>query len=257
MSHHLLFSVTFVGCLCIGMLLLLELGRRLGTRGKHDQEEAGAGFGAVEGAVFGLLGLLIAFTFSGAPDRFNTRRNLIADEANAAEAAYMYADLLVPDSRRSVREGLQQYVDVRITIYRKLPDIDYSSPELLRSEELRKQIWTEALAARSASSLESNAPLFPALVRLFEVGNLRIVANQTHAPGAIFAVLMVLAFACALLAGYGMSRSKARSWIHTLGFALILAISVYVILDLEYPRGGLIRIDSYDQVLIDARKAMD
>ncbi len=178
MSHHILFSATFVGCLSIGMLLLLEVGRRLGTRGKHDQEEAGAGFGAVEGAVFGLLGLLIAFTFSGAADRFNTRRSLIADEANAAVAAYMYADLLVPESRRSVREGLQPYVDLRIIIYRKLPDIDNSSPELLRSEELRKQIWTEALAARSASSLESNAPLFPALVRLFELGSLRIVANQ-------------------------------------------------------------------------------
>jgi len=68
---------------------------------------------------------------------------------------------------------------------------------------------------------------------------------------------MVLAFACALLAGYGMSRSKTRSWMHTLGFALILAISVYVILDLEYPRAGLIQLEAYDQILIDARKAMD
>ena len=256
MSHHFLFSVTFVGCLCIGILLLLEMGRRLGRRGKHDQEE-GAGFGAVEAAVFGLLGLLIAFTFSGAADRFNTRRNLIADEGNAAEAAYMYADMLVPETQRRMREELRQYLDVRIAIYRKLPDIDHSSPELLHSEELRKLIWTEALAARGVSSLESNAPLLPALVRLFEVGNLRIVANQTHAPGMILAVLMVLAFACALLAGYGMSRSKTRSWMHTLGFALILAISVYVILDLEYPRAGLIQLDSYDQILIDARKAMD
>jgi hypothetical protein len=256
MSHHFLFSVTFVGCLCIGILLLLEMGRRLGRRSKHDQEE-GAGFGAVEAAVFGLLGLLIAFTFSGAADRFNTRRSLIADEANAAEAAYMYADMLVPETQRRMQEERRQYLDVRIAIYRKLPDIDNFSPELLRSKELRKLIWAEALAARGVSSLESNAPLLPALIRLFEVGNLRIVANQTHAPGMILAVLMVLAFACALLAGYGMSRSKTRSWMHTLGFALILAISVYVILDLEYPRAGLIQLGSYDQILIDARKAMD
>ena len=256
MSHHFLFSLTFVGCLCIGILILLEIGRRLGRLGKHDQEE-GAGFGAVEAAVFGLLGLLIAFTFSGAADRFNTRRSLIADEANAAEAAYMYADMLVPETQRRMQEELRQYLDARIAIYRKLPDIDNSSPELLRSEELRKLIWTEALAARGVSTLESNAPLLPALVRLFEVGNLRLVANQTHAPGMVLAVLMVLAFACALLAGYGMSRSKTRSWMHTLGFALILAISVYVILDLEYPRAGLIQLDAYDQILIDARKAMD
>ncbi len=94
-------------------------------------------------------------------------------------------------------------------------------------------------------------------MRMFDVGNLRVVAHQTHTPGMIFAVLIVLAFACALMAGYGMSRSKRRSWMHTLGFAAILAISVYVILDLEYPRAGLIKIDSYDQVLINVRKAMD
>ena len=92
---------------------------------------------------------------------------------------------------------------------------------------------------------------------MFDLGNLRIVAHQTHSPGMIYAVLVVLAFACALLAGYGMSRSKARSWTHTLGFAAILAISVYVILDLEYPRAGLIKLDSYDQVLIEARKGME
>jgi hypothetical protein len=87
MSQQLVFAVTFVICLFAGILLLLEAGRRFGIRRKHDREEEGAGFGAVEGAVFGLLGLLIAFTFSA--DRFNARRTLIADEANAAEAAYM------------------------------------------------------------------------------------------------------------------------------------------------------------------------
>ena len=68
MSHHMLFSVMFVGCLSIGMLLLLEMGRRLGTRGKHDEEETGAGFGAVEGAVFGLLGLLIESGMQSLPE---------------------------------------------------------------------------------------------------------------------------------------------------------------------------------------------
>jgi hypothetical protein len=257
MNHHLLFAVGFVFCLCVGMLVLLEVGRRIGRGGKHDQEETGAGFGAVEGAVFGLLGLLIAFTFSGASDRFNTRRELIAEEANAADAVYMYADLLSLDRQQSLHELLRQYLSVRLEIYRKLPDPEQAKAEMVRSEELRKRIWSEAIAAKRASVLDSNAPLLPSLVHMFEIGNLRIVANQTHAPRMIFAMLVVLAFACALLAGYGMSRSKTRSWMHTVGFAAILAVSVYVILDLEYPRVGLIKIDSYDQVLIDTLKAMD
>jgi hypothetical protein len=66
------------GGLFVGMILLLELGRRLGRRRQGKQEEgARAGLGAVEGAVFALLGLLIAFTFSGAASRFDTRRQLI------------------------------------------------------------------------------------------------------------------------------------------------------------------------------------
>ena len=257
MSHQMVFAVTFVAGLFIGMLLSLKAGRWLGARHKRDGEEAGAGFGAVEGAVFGLLGLLIAFTFSGARDRFDARRTLIAEEANAAEAAYMYVDVLPPEIQQRERQLIRQYLDVRIAIYRKLPDFAYDSTAMKRSEELRKQIWSEALEAQRAGSLPANAPLYPALVWMFEVGNSRIVAHLTHAPGMIFAVLVVLAFACALLAGYGMSRSKTRSWMHTLGFAAVLAISVYVILDLEYPRGGLINIDSYDQILINVRKAMD
>jgi hypothetical protein len=257
MSQQLVFTVAFVACLFAGILLLLEAGRRFGIRRKHDREEEGAGFGAVEGAVFGLLGLLIAFTFSGAADRFNARRTLIADEANAAEAAYMYVGMLPAETQLSERKLIRQYLDVRLAIYRKLPNFDHDGAEMRRSEELRKQIWNEALAGQQAGSLHSGAPIYPALVRMFEVGNLRIVALQTHSPGMIFAVLIVLAFACALLAGYGMSRGRTRSWMHTLGFAAILAISVYVILDLEYPRAGLIKIDSYDQVLIDVRKAME
>ena len=257
MNQQLVFTVTFVSCLCAGILLLLEAGRRLGIRLKYDREEEGAGFGAVEAAVFGLLGLLIAFTFSGAADRFNARRTLIAEEANAAEAAYMYVGMLPAETQPSERELIRQYLDVRLAIYRKLPDFDYDGAEMRRSEELRKQIWNDAIAAEHASSLPSNVLLYPALVRMYDVGNLRIVAHLKHPPGMIFAVLMVLAFACALLAGYGMSRSKTRSWMHTLGFAAIVAISVYVILDLEYPRVGLIRLDSYDQVLIETRKSMD
>ena len=238
MSQRLVFTATFVACLFGGILLLLETGRRFGIRRKHGQEEEGAGFGAVEGAVFGLLGLLIAFTFSGAADRFNARRTLIADEANAAEAAYMYVGMLPAGTQPGERELIRQYLDVRLAIYRKLPDFDHDGAEMRRSEELRKQIWNEAIAAERASSLPSNVLLYPALVRMFDVGNLRIVAHETHVPGMIFAVLVILAFACALLAGYGMSRGKTRSWMHTFGFATILAISVYVILDLEYPRAG-------------------
>jgi hypothetical protein len=81
--------------LFLGMLLLQEIGRRIRLRRlARDPDQAEAGFGVVEGAVFGLMGLLIAFTFSGAASRFDTRRQLVVEEANAIGTAYLRLDLL-------------------------------------------------------------------------------------------------------------------------------------------------------------------
>src|SRR5580765_7773073 len=82
MDHRIYVSLFALG-LFLGMLILLEVGRRIGARRlAEDPEGAEAGVGTVEGAVFALLGLLIAFTFSGAASRFDTRRQLIIEETN-------------------------------------------------------------------------------------------------------------------------------------------------------------------------------
>jgi hypothetical protein len=83
------------GGLFVAMFAMLELGHRPGVRRRRiDAESAAAGTGVVEGAVFALLGLLIAFTFSGAASRFDERRKLIVEEANAIGTAYLRLDLL-------------------------------------------------------------------------------------------------------------------------------------------------------------------
>ena len=74
--------------------------------------------------------------------------------------------------------------------------------------------------------------------------------------GGMVVMLAFLACAAAFMAGHGMSGSKTRSWIHLVGFAAVLAITVYVILDMEYPRFGTIRLDRFDQVLVDLRQSM-
>ncbi len=93
--HHALISLSIALALFAGMLLLLDIGRRIGARRRaQDAGGAGAGTGAVEGAVFALLGLLVAFTFSGAASRFDARRALVVEEANAIGTAYLRLDLL-------------------------------------------------------------------------------------------------------------------------------------------------------------------
>jgi len=74
---------------------------------------------------------------------------------------------------------------------------------------------------------------------------------------AIFVMLFGLSLASALLAGYGMAASTTRSWLHMVGFAAVTALAVYVILDIEFPRLGLIRLDAFDRVLVEQRERMN
>ena len=91
----LLYSVL----LFFGMLILLEGGRRVGLRRRSKESEGErSNLGAIEGAVFALFGLMIAFTFSGAALRFNEKRMLVAEEANAIETAYLRLELVSQDA---------------------------------------------------------------------------------------------------------------------------------------------------------------
>jgi uncharacterized membrane protein len=82
------------------------------------------------------------------------------------------------------------------------------------------------------------------------------MARRIHPPLIIFALLFLLALVCSTLAGYSMATSRHRSWLHILAFVAIAVISVYVVLEIEYPRQGFVRMNAYDQVLFDLRKDM-
>jgi hypothetical protein len=97
----------------------------------------------------------------------------------------------------------------------------------------------------------------PALNQMFDIASTRNATALIHPPLIIFMMLILLALASALLAGYGMATAKKRSWLHVLGLPAAVSAAVFVIVDLEFPRAGLIRIDESDQVLVDLRQSMD
>jgi hypothetical protein len=256
---HLVKTGLFVGILFVGMLSALEFGRRLGRRRlARDPEGARSGSGAVEASVFGLLGLLIAFTFNGAASRFDERRVLIVEEVNAVGTAWMRLEMLADPARQQLQELFRAYLDSRIETYRKLPDLEACQAELRRTSELQNRIWAAATAAcKTEDGRSLTMLLLPPLNQMFDIVSTRTAAAQRHPPSIIFILLLVLSLSCALLAGYGMASARERSLTHMLGFALITAMAVYVITDLEYPRRGFIRVDSSDQLLIDLRQTMD
>ena len=104
------------------LLAAQEAGFRAGRRRRSGEADtAPTGLGAVEGALFGLMGLLIAFTFSGAEARFENRRRLIVQEANAIGTAYLRIDLLPAASQPAVRDLFRRYVDQRLAGYAAIP----------------------------------------------------------------------------------------------------------------------------------------
>jgi hypothetical protein len=134
-------TAILAGGLFSGMLVLLEMGRRLGLRRLALDSEAGReGFGVVGGAIFALMGLLIAFTFSGAASRFDTRRQLVVEEANAIGTAYLRLDLLPASAREALRKSFRDYLEARLEVYRKLPDITAAKQALTHATRLQGQI---------------------------------------------------------------------------------------------------------------------
>jgi len=256
--NSVLLSGIMAIALFLGMLALLEVGRRIRNRRlAADPEGARAGTGAVEGAIFALLGLLIAFTFSGAASRFESRRTLVVQEANAIGTAWLRLDLL-PETDRGVLQGLfRQYLDSRLEVYGKLPDLAAAYAELEHSMKLQGEIWQRAVAISQAAEGErARMLLLPALNDMIDITTTRTMVARTHPPTIIYVLLFVLGMGCAFLAGYGMAGAKSRSWAHVVGFAAVTALTFYVILDIEYPRIGLIRVDAADQVLIQLRESM-
>jgi hypothetical protein len=249
--------LTILGMLA-GTLGLLEVGRRFGLRRSiQDPEGAKAGTGAMEGAVFGLMGLLIAFTFSGAGARFDARRALAVEEANCIGTAWLRLDVLPASAQPSLREKLRQYVDTRLAVFRKLPDLAASKAEQNRADALQTEIWAQAVAAcRDSGSSPATMLVLPALNQMFDIAATRTTGAQMHPPALVYGMLALLMLAGALLAGYGMGVGRVRPWFQALAFALVLVLAVYVIIDFEFPRVGLIRIQAIDQVLLDLREHM-
>lgn len=248
---------------CVFLVALLaasEGGQRLGAAHlRKDPEGLAKGVGAAEAAVFGLLGLLLAFTFSGAASRFEARRHLITQEANAIGTAWLRVDLLPAEAQPQIRDLFRDYLDGRLDTYRHGTDLDAAMASFAADESQYGRIWSLAVKETQKPDVPSQAGmlLLPALNEMIDITTTRLTATRDHPPPIIFMMLAALSLVGALLTGYGTSVNKRRSWLHTVVFATILSVTIYVIVDLEFPRLGLIRVDTADRVLVDLRASMD
>lgn len=244
--------------LCAAMMALLEAGRRLGERDHRILGDGPRqGLGTLDGVVFALLGLLIAFTFSGAMERFDQRRILITREANAIGSAWQLLDTLPQEHQTGLRSLFQQYLESRFAVYSALPNPEATRIALEKSEALQEMVWHAIVAA--CASMEGK-PLanvvLPAVNEMFDIANERTMSLLHHTPTLIYGLLCLLALGASLLAGYAMAGSKASHWAHRIAFCVVLSAIIFVIYDIEYPRSGFIRLNDADIALERLRDGM-
>jgi hypothetical protein len=250
--------VFVIGGLIAAILLSMEVGHRLGLRHwARVPATLPPGFATIEASLLGLMGLLIAFTFYGAGSRFDIRRNLIAQEANAISTAYLRLDLLPPETQPQMKELFRKYLASRLEVYQKIPDIKAVNAALHRSSALQADVWKKAVEAVKGSGPAEKSLLLTSLNEMIDITTVRTVALMTHPPAAVFAMLALTVIASSLLVGYTMSSSGVHDWVFVAAFAFVLGAAVYVILDYEYPRAGLVRIDPVDQVLAQTLAKMN
>ena len=246
--------------LLLGMLILLETGRRLGIgRRRQDTDSDRSNLSTIEGALFAVFGLLMALTFTGATSRFNEKRMLIAQEVNAVQTAYLRLELLPKEQKLALQDLFRRYVESRLKAYRKMPDNQAAAAEMAEAAKLQRQIWADALTATALPGAHPDAGklLLPALNNMIDITTVRTMSLQIHPPTIVYVLLFCVALMCSLLGGYRMASAQHRSWLHILGFTVITVVVVYVILDLDYLREGLIRLQTADQLLVKLREAMN
>jgi|KBSMisStaDraftv2_1062788.scaffolds.fasta_scaffold745448_1 hypothetical protein len=254
-----------VASIFFGFLVLLFAGfvgcQLLGHHFAKRQRDKGAvpakGTTAVQGSLFALLGLLIAFTISGAETRLQNRRQLIVDEANAIGTAYLRLDLLPEHAQPLLRDDFRRYVDARLAFYADVLDLDRARAEHRRAAEMQDELWAHVVAAVGKTPDTRPALLLlPAVNEMFDVTTARDAALWTHVPIAIFVLLLALAFACAFFAGTQMGRSDRPSMPHVIAFAATLALTCYVIVNVEFPRIGFVQLGPIDALLGQVRQQM-
>jgi hypothetical protein len=256
---HIFVVVFILAALLFILGISVVIGRRFGLgQLKIQKDNKLEILGTAESAVFGLLGLLIAFTFSGAYDRYETRKVHIIEEANAFEAAYAIIDITPLQYRPALRENMREYLDLHMAAYNHIPYLTKVREDIEKSQVIQHKIWNTTIAATESSSDNGlNQLVIPVVLKMFDLSHAGIDMVFIHPPRAIFMLLVGLAALGSFLIGYNSAENKQKRPVHIFSYVLLTALIIYVIINLEYPRVGFIRIDSFDQMLTDVRTDMD
>lgn len=238
----------------IGLLVLLvaawQVGRRLG-RGVRGELSSHPQLGMVQGAVLGMLALLLGFSFAGAVSRFVDRQDILVREANAISTLSDMAAVLDDAAGRQLRELVRAYAAERTELL-SLTGLEDEAPRLKRLGELQDQMWAVVVAA-TRSSPPYAAVVLNACNAVSDALAERNAANSRHTPMLVLVVLLICSFASVASVSIGVEAADERLRIPAMIVVLLIGLVLWVIIDLDLPRVGLIKIHPQPMLDVVAR----
>jgi hypothetical protein len=204
------------------------------------------------GAMLGLLAFMLAFTFGMAASRFDTRKQLVLEEANAIGTTYLRTAML-PDKREEIRALLRSYVDNRLEAVRS----DRVANEIVKSEEIQGQLWSAATAVALQHPDSIIVGLFvQSLNEVIDLHAKRVTASlRNRIPGTIWLALLTIATLSLAAMGYHSGLVGTVRSLAVIVVAVTFSAVIALIADLDRPQEGSLTVSQ--QALIDVRQSMN
>ena len=231
----------------IAILGASEIGRRLGVRATG---RGGDDVSTLEGAVLGLLALMIGFTFAMALTRFEARRDGVLNEANAIGTTALRARLLPAPHAAEALKSLREYVKIRLDITQHVVTAAELKAAIDRSNELQEALWRNAMAlAAKDTGLVPTGVFIQSLNEMIDSQGKRLAALHSRVPNIVFLALYGVAIVAFMFAGYanGLEARRVRLPVYVMG--VLVSAVILLIQDLDRPTAGFISVSQ--QPMID------
>src|SRR5580765_87007 len=221
-------------------LLIFEVGYRIARKRQTSIDEATkAWFTAIYSAILAMLGLLLGFSYSMAQHRFEVRKQLVVEEANAIGTTYLRTAWLPEPYRGDVAKLLRQYVDARLP---KDLGSRNNIDELVQnvsvlSERLLDQMWVHAVEVAKTNPTPVVALFLMALNETIDLHAKRLAQFQNRIPNSVLLLLYLFATVAVLMTGFGSGLRTRRLVLPIVAMIVLVSTALYVIVDLERPQG--------------------
>jgi hypothetical protein len=227
--------------LVVGIAICGEIGFHVGARLKAHLSDGP--FGGLQAAFFGLLALLLAFSFSLGLSRYDARRTQVRLEANSIGTTYLRTQLLDAKSSALVRGYLRRYVETRIAFASSTVDARARKDAVRQSDALQSAMWNLGVLQATRDPRSTVVPLFlESLNDTIDQSSESEGVFAAHIPDAVVLILGIVIGFASLLLGTSFGRTDHRASFAIVFFAITLALVVAMILDLDRPQRGFIQI---------------